>query len=389
VATNTLTNLIPTIRESLDVVSRELVGFIPAVWRNPEGRNLQRAAKGQTIRFHITPAQAAEDITPGQEPADTGAQTIGSDTMTISKSRAVPIQWTGIEENQLSTGDRPTLASIQRDQFAQAFRTLTNEVENDLGSLYVAASRSYGTAGTQPFATAGNLSDFAGSLRILNENGAPSSDLHMVLSNLSAESLRGKQSVLFKANEAGTDNMLRNGALGRVQSFMVGESNQVDAHTKGTGTLYTTDTAGYAVGATTITLITGSGTILAGDTVTFAGDTNKYLVTTGIAAPGAITIAKPGLKVAIAASATALTVGNSSNGQNMFFARNAIVLVTRLPELPGVGDKADDRMVMQDPFTGLAFEISLYKQYRRVKIEVALNWGYKMAKPEHAGVLLS
>ena len=80
------------------------------------------------------------------------------------------------------------------------------------------------------------------------------------------------------------------------------------APVKGTGTGYTTSALGFASGTTVIPLITGTGTVLAGDTVQFAGDTNFYVVTVGIAAPGSITIASPGLKVAIPAAATAVTI---------------------------------------------------------------------------------
>lgn len=386
---NTLTGLIPTIREALDTVSRELVGFIPAVWRNPEGKALQRAAKGQTISFAITPQGSLEDITPGQLPASSGSEAIGAGTLSIDKSKAYPILWNGEEQLSLANGDRPQMNSILADQFKQGFRTLANSVEADVAALYASASRSSGTAGTLPFSTANDLSDFADSLKIMNENGAPSGDLHMVLGNASAANLRSVQSVLFKANEAGTDSLLRTGAIGRVQNFAVGESNQVGGHTKGTGTSYTSSTAGFAAGSTNIALISGSGTVLAGDTVTFAGDTNKYVVTTGIASPGTITIAEPGLVEPLAASAVAMTIGDTSTEQNMFFARNSIVLVTRQPAMPNGGDSADDRMTIVDPFSGIAFEVALYRQYKQVKYEIGLSWGASMVKPAHAGILLS
>jgi hypothetical protein len=101
-------------------------------------------------------------------------------------------------------------------------------------------------------------------------------------------------STLFKVNEAGTDQLLRQGIINELQGFMLKESAQIGVVTKGTGAGYTSvGTAGFAVGTTSIPLITGTGTVLAGDVVTFAGDTNKYVVATGVAAPGTIVLAAP------------------------------------------------------------------------------------------------
>jgi len=84
------------------------------------------------------------------------------------------------------------------------------------------------------------------------------------------------------------------------------------SETKGTASGATTDATGYSIGTTTITLASaGTGTIIAGDRVTFAGDTVKYVVTSGdadVSNGGTITIASPGLLTAIPASATAITV---------------------------------------------------------------------------------
>ena len=198
--------------------------------------------------------------------------------------------------------------------------------------------------------------------------------------------LRGKQSVLFKVNEAGSPDMLRDGITGRIQNFAVRYSGGIRQHVKGTGSGYTTNlTAALEAGALDIAMDTGTGTIVVGDVVTFAGDENKYVVNTALAS-GALKISKPGLRAGLA-DGVAVTVGNSFM-PNLAFSRSALVLAARMPAVPTGGDSADDATTITDPMTGLTFEVRVYRQYRQVKYEVALAWGVKAIKPEHIALLL-
>lgn len=379
---NTLTGLIPTIYTGLDVVSRELIGFIPNVQRDATAES---GAVNQTVRSPIAPAITLENITPGATPADSGDATVGYADVTITNSKAAPIRWTG--EEQLSVSQFGQYNRILADQFSQAFRAIANAVETDIGGLHTKASRAYGTAGTAPFGTAADLTDLANVNRILDDNGAPSSERVLIVNSAARVNLEGKHSELFKVNESGDAGaMLRQRQMRQLQGFTMGYSAGIATNTAGTGASYTTNTAGYAVGATAITLITGTGTILAGDVVTFAGDTNKYVVATALTG-GVVTLAAPGLRMAIPTSATALTVVAAA-ARNMAFTRNSLVLAARVPAMPEGGDDADDVMTVTDPVSGLVFQIAMYRQYRRVKIEVGLAWGVACVKPEHSALLL-
>lgn len=383
---NTLTNLIPTAYAALDNVSRELVGLIPAVTRDA---TVERAAVGQTVRSPVAPAVSTGNITPGVTPPNDGDQTIGSVALSISKAKRVPIRWNGEEQRGLNNGG-PGVGSILQDQFQQAFRALANEAEADLAALYASASRSYGVGTTVPFGTAGDYSDASNVLKILLDNGAQSMDRHLILNTGAGANLRGKQGGRGVYDE-GTDRILRQGVLMDIHGFAVRESAQIKTHTKGTASGATTDAAGYAVGATTITLaLAGTGTIVAGDSITFTGDTNQYVVVSGdtsSADGGTITIAAPGLRQAIPAAATNITV-SATGPRSMAFTRDAIVLAHRLPALPEGGDLAVDRQVVQDPVSGLAFEIAMYAQYRQMQIEVSAAWGVACVKPENLALLL-
>lgn len=371
---NTLTGLIPDLYESLDVVSRELAGFIPSVTLDATA---ERAALNEAIRIPVTPASAAEDVVPSSLPPDDGDQVIGNTPFTITKSRMVPFRWTGEEQKGVNNG--PGYANIRRDQISQAMRTLVNEMETDLGKLAYLSSRASGTAGTTPFAT--NLGDTAQVRKILADNGAPLSDLQCVIDTTAGANIR-TLGQLTKANEAGTTSLRAQGTLLELHGFTLRESAGVASHTAGTGASYVTNGA-LAVGATVIPAQTGTGTIVAGDVVTIGAF--KYVVTSALSG-GSFTIGAPGLRAAIASGATITVASNFT--ANFAFSRSAIVLATRAPALPQEGDMADDRIMITDPRTGMAFEVSMYKQYRRVRYEIAAAWGCQNIKPAHTALLL-
>ena len=62
---NTLTNLIPSLYAAADVVSRELVGFIPNVTRDS---SIDAVAIGQTVNVPVVGASTPVSITPVPTP---------------------------------------------------------------------------------------------------------------------------------------------------------------------------------------------------------------------------------------------------------------------------------------------------------------------------------
>jgi len=378
---NVLTNLAADIYKAADVVGRELVGFIPASTINADGS--ERVAKGDTVRASFTRAASAVDVSEAMTIPEGTDQTVDNKTLSISKSRAVQIPYTGEDVRHLNNGIG--FDTVYGDQIVQAMRTLCNEIEADLATeAYTNSSRAFGTAGTTPFGS--NFSEVAEIRQILVDNGMPQNDgqVSLVLNTLAGTNLR-QLAQLQKANEAGGTDLLRQGILLDLQGLGIRESAAVRSHTKGTGASYLLNDASAAIGDTSIAVDGGSGTILAGDVITFNGDTNKYVVNTALSG-GSLVIGQTGLRTAVADNA-ALTVGNSYTA-NVAFHRRALELAVRAPAVPEGGDAADDAMLVQDPHSGLVFEIRVYKGYRKTMIEVAAAWGVKAWKSDFIATLL-
>ena len=189
---NTLTDLAPDLYAALDVVSRELVGMIPSVTVDARAN---QAAVGQIIRSHVVPAaNALIDNTPAMAFPTAAYQTIGSQGIVITKSKSAPFSWQGNEQDLLASG--AGYMSVRANQMAQAMRKLVNDMEADLCALYATTSRAAGTVGTVPFVS--NTAALSAARKVLVDNGAPISDLQLVIDTNAGANLQ----TLFNINSA-------------------------------------------------------------------------------------------------------------------------------------------------------------------------------------------
>lgn len=384
---NVLTSLAADIYRAADMVGREAVGFIPSVTVNTGS---ERVAKDGTVRSFFTRAQTVNETdTPSMTIPEGTDQTVDNKTLTINKYASVQIPWTGEDVKNVDNG--AGFETIYGDQIKQAMRTIVNKIEyNGFVAAYTNASRAYGTAGTTPFASNHDVIAFV--RQILFDNACPVDDgqVSLILNSAAGAKMRNLVQ-LQKANEAGGTQLLRQGTLLDLQGMMIKESGQILQHTAGGGTGYDFVTAGEAVGQTTLSLEGGtvnSTGFKAGDIITHAGDsTNKYVVNTGLTATsGDIVIGDPGLLVA-GVDANEITIG-ASYTPNVAFHRSAIELAIRPPAMPKGGDAAVDVMLVQDPHSGLVFEIASYVGYRKAMIEVRCVYGWKAWKSAHIATLL-
>lgn len=377
---NVLTKMIPDLYQALDVVSRELVGYIPSVARNSSA---ERAAVNEDIIVPVSVAHSLVDVAPAMSVPEPSDFTYDNVAIKITKSKSYSFGLTGEEYRGLENGVGAN--SILQGNIEQGLRVLCNQIEADIAAeAGINAGHVYGTAGTAPFAS--NLADAAEIRKILDDAGAPAGDRSLIINTSAGVNLR-KLTQLTNVDNAGTAMTLRQGELLDLFGMSLKESAGIKEFAAGDATGLTI--AAATAGATKLkaSAVT-SGSLKVGDVITVAGDSTKYMVTfipDSLAANAEFGIT-PALAKDASANAAITVAGNSV--RNVAFNRGAIQLVTRAPALPGGNDSAVDSHMLTDPRSGLSFEVRIYEGYRKMRMELACAWGVKTIKPEHVAALL-
>jgi hypothetical protein len=342
--------------------------------------NTEAKELGDTIDVPIPTAVTVIDVTPAvTKPTPTDAS--------FDKVQIKLDQW---KQNQpFALTDKELVAINENEHFlpmrvGASVRALASEVNKSLFNKYKLVFGYVGTAGATPFSS--GVTDATNVRKALNQQLCPLTERRGVV-DFSAEANMLALAQFSDAEKVGSSTVKIEGEIGRKYGIDWYADDEVVTHTAGTAAGATTNSAGYAAGVKTITLASaGTGTVVIGDIITFAGHTQTYAVTAGdtdVSNGGTLSF-YPGLKVALAASAIAITL-KASHVVNLVFHRDAFALAMRpLVSQTQQWDLGPKIAALQDPQTGLVLRLEVSRIHRQVMWELDLLWGVELIRPELA-----
>jgi len=372
--TNTLTNVIPQLLAQGMLALRQMAIMPRYVNR---GYETIAGEKGSSIDVPIPSAITAQQVTPSYVPPDDSGVTPTKVSIALDQWWEAPFFMSDKDLLEARAGILPMQAS-------EAIKSLANKVDGLLIAKAEAQFYNYaGVAGVTPFAN--DLSEFLDADAQLNDWLAPSDNRFVAMSSrakANAMGLRAFQDTSYRGDTAG---IIRNEIGEKMGAFWFMDQN-LTRHTAGTWTNVGTTTGTNAAGQATVNLTGGTGSILAGDKITFSGaDTQTYVVltATGTAPTTAITVAP---NLITAKSSTETVTVKASHRQNFLFHRDALALASR----PFAGADPMGLGTFQsavDPISGLALRLEVTRQHKRTRWSYDILCGVGAPLPQFGCVI--
>lgn len=370
---NDLTVVVPRLLAQGMMALREVAIMPLLVNRQYESMAGER---GSTIDVPIPSAIAAQDVTPAATPPATADITPTMVSVPMDQWKEAPFFLTDKDVVQIMDGVIPMQAS-------EAIKSLANVINVYILSLYKGFYGFVGTPGTTPLAA--NTVDATNVRKVLNKQMAPVDDRNIVLdpdAEGNALNLQAFQDTAW----SGSPQAIIDGQLNRKLGFQWWMHQLIPTHTKGTAITITL-TSNSAVGDGTVSLKGASGTLVKGDIITIAGDSQTYVVG-GVGAPytlsasaTVVTIA-PKLKVAVDGSSTPVVVTlKGSHVVNLAFHRDAIAFATK-PFKNVEAGLGSVTSVAADPLSGLTLRLEVTREFKRTRYSFDVLYGGVVARPE-------
>jgi len=370
---NVFGNLIPNVVASMSEVARSEGALFNLLETDAKA---DAASVGQSVQVGVQVPRTAYTVTPAATAPALSDMTPTVEPFTISNYFGQRFHLSAEEQRALANGEEVKTRAIEQaisDVIALHATSLFNFLNSGAGYAL-------GAQGTDPFASTPNIT--MDLWKILTDEKAPANDRMLALSVGNFASA-GKLQQFQKLSEAPRGVDFATAQIAMLANSTVSYSQDLVPHVRGTANGSYVTSGSSAAGTSTLTLISGSGTILAGDVVTFAADTaNKYIAQgfTG----GVLTLNAP-LKTTIP-TGNAVTVA-AAHGVSLGGSRRAGIASFRPPLV--VNDAATESEIVTDPVTGLSMRLAYYPGYHTGQWEVSMVSGFGWRRRNWMAKLIS
>lgn len=321
-------------------------------------------SKGSIIEIRVPDTFAAQD-------APSAAQDLNPTYTQLQLNYWREVKFK-LSDKELTLAD----SRIIEDHIRPAAYALAEDIDTKLNSLYKDIPWFVDLSATPA------VGDITGVRKILQDNRVPLTDVANMFLEIDPAAEKGFLDLAAFSQDAGSGatgvNTQITGMLGRRFGFNVFTNQNVKSHVAGTTadlSLTVNNGGGYAVGDTAINLdAAGTGTVVAGDVISFAGHSQKYSITGTFTASGnaftGVTIF-PALKAAVADDEVA-TLYIDSHVANMGYHRHAFAL--GMAPLSEMGNELGAKIgTVADPRTNLALRSRLFYDGNNSAVYVALD----------------
>lgn len=340
------------------------------------------ARVGDTVSIGVPERASAVTVTPANVAPD------GTDIVTTSRTITID-QFKGSKPVRLTTTEaqKYELTSLMAEQVKESVRQVCYAF-----NAYCWTQMNYrvpltaGTAGQSIFnnGSSASIDPLADIYKVLRDNNADPRRFDMII-NPADEAAAKKVSVLQQANTFGSDSVVVDGSVGRVQGFNLFVDQQGTSHTIGTITtgLAAKASTAQAVGTTSITattaVSTGACALKKGDPISIGSE--RYVLqadaTEASAATDVTLSIFPGLKTALAGGeAITLTTGAGTGTVGIAGDMSGFSAVTRLPETSFLGAAAQGTHIpVMDEKSGATLLLSFYGQFFQGMMQASMVYG--------------
>jgi len=364
------TNLLQTAASMTMSALRERIVLARVANREVEGDLSAGARKNATVNVSIPAAITARAITPDVVPP----------AVTAVTPTSVPVTLSDWYEGPFAVDDKAIMqigAGVVPWQLKEAAKAVANAIENSLWTKCKGFYSFVGTPGTAPFGT--GLDEYLDALAIADTLLMDPENRHVILNPVAYTNALGLAQIQ-NAAWRGNSSTIDSGRIGAILGAIWDQSQLTPLHTAGTWTNAGTASGTNAAGQATVNLTGGTGSILVGDIVTFAGDTQTYsvLTATGTAPTTAITVAP---NLVTAKSASEVVTVKATHRMNLLIQPNALAFACPLmAEAAQTASARANTAPVVDEESGLALTLKVSDQYFQTQWSVSALWGSALVR---------